>query len=216
MSLTKTSTTDDAIVAPDLASPRFQANPYPFYARLRDQAPVFPITVHVPQRRVAWLVTRYGWNDGVKCALLMCIALSLLTLGFQWLIMEPEAGKKDEPMIKMSFLEVVKSFSPALRELLVSDILIRFCERIPYTFVILWAIDHGGVTAQQFGYLVALEMMAMGLPVAETFSESIVSSVDSARVAEGDSRFMVERFAVTVSFATGRSLNDPGTSSSLT
>ena len=58
--------------------------------------------------------------------------------------------------------------------------------------------------------------MAVSLPVAETFSESIVSSVDSARLAEGDSRFMVERFAVTASFATGRSLNDPGTSSSLT
>jgi hypothetical protein len=27
-------------VAPDLASPRFKANPYPFYARLRDEAPV--------------------------------------------------------------------------------------------------------------------------------------------------------------------------------
>jgi len=35
------------------------------------------------------------------------------------------------------FLGVVKSFSPALRELLVSDILIRFCERIPFAFVVL-------------------------------------------------------------------------------
>ena len=45
---------------------------------------------------------------------------------------------------------------PVLRELLVSDILIRFCERIPYAFIILWAMDHGGVTAQQFGYLVSV------------------------------------------------------------
>jgi hypothetical protein len=27
------------IVAPDLASPQFKANPYPFYARLRAEAP---------------------------------------------------------------------------------------------------------------------------------------------------------------------------------
>jgi MFS family permease len=68
-----------------------------------------------------------------------------------------------------SFLGVAKSFTPALRELLVSDILIRFCERIPYAFVILWAIDHGGVSAQQFGYLVAFEMvtaMICYIPVA--------------------------------------------------
>ena len=56
----------------------------------------------------------------------------------------------------------MKSFSPALRELLVSDILIRFCERIPHAFVILWAMNHGGLSAQQFGWLVAIEMtMAM-------------------------------------------------------
>ena len=42
----------------------------------------------------------------------------------------------------MTFLAVVRSFTPALRELLVSDILIRFCERIPYAFVILWAMNH--------------------------------------------------------------------------
>ena len=60
----------------------------------------------------------------------------------------------------MPFLSIVKSFTPALRELLVSDILIRFCERLPYAFVILWAMDHGGVTAQQYGYLVTFEMLA--------------------------------------------------------
>ena len=45
------------IVAPDLASPRFKANPYPFYARLRDQAPVWRTTLR--DGRTAWLVTRY-------------------------------------------------------------------------------------------------------------------------------------------------------------
>ena len=45
------------IVAPDLASPRFKANPYPFYARLRAEAPVWRTTL--PDKRTAWLVTRY-------------------------------------------------------------------------------------------------------------------------------------------------------------
>jgi cytochrome P450 PksS len=40
-----------------LTSPAFKANPYPFYARLRSEAPVFRVTL--PDRRAAWLVSRY-------------------------------------------------------------------------------------------------------------------------------------------------------------
>ncbi len=47
----------NTIVAPNLASPRFKADPYPFYARLRTEAPVWRTTL--PDRRTAWLVTRY-------------------------------------------------------------------------------------------------------------------------------------------------------------
>lgn len=35
----------------------FKANPFPFYARLRAEAPVFPVTL--PSKQRAWLVTRY-------------------------------------------------------------------------------------------------------------------------------------------------------------
>jgi cytochrome P450 PksS len=45
------------IVAPDLASPSFKADPYPFYSRLRAEAPVWRTTL--PGKRTAWLVTRY-------------------------------------------------------------------------------------------------------------------------------------------------------------
>jgi len=133
-----------------------------------------------------WLLTRFGWTDGVKYALALCIGMSLLTGAFQWFMFEPDSGGAKLPVGQdaqaprqvfvgagrapaISFSAVVKAFTPALRELLVSDILIRFCERIPYAFVILWAIDRGGVTAQQFGYLVAFEMataMLCYIPVA--------------------------------------------------
>lgn len=123
-----------------------------------------------------WLLTRYGWVNGVRYALLLCIGLSALTSVFQWLMLEAEAGsktrmeaEKSNPAIAVSFTGVFGSFTPALRELLVSDILIRFCERIPYAFVILWAMDHVGVSAQRFGWLVALEMvtaMVCYVPVA--------------------------------------------------
>ena len=119
-----------------------------------------------------WLVTRFGWAEGVRYALLGCIGLSVATAVFQWCLAEGEAeeeGARTRTRTSTSLLAVVKSFSPTLRELLVSDILIRFCERIPYAFVILWAMNHGGVNAQQFGVLVAIEMgtaMVCYVPVA--------------------------------------------------
>ena len=122
-----------------------------------------------------WLVERFGWTSGVRWALLICIVLGLLTAVFQWFIVESNTGKSKAntamggSTASDGFREVVGSFTPALRELLVSDILIRFCERIPYVFVILWAMNHGGLDAQQYSYLVAIEMvtaMLCYIPVA--------------------------------------------------
>lgn len=118
-----------------------------------------------------WLVTKFGWVTGVRYALLLCVALSSLTMLFQWFMLEPAPDKPNNAAeaVNVSFFGVVRSFTPALRELLVSDILIRFCERIPYAFIVLWAINHGALTAQQYGYLVAFEMitaMICYIPVA--------------------------------------------------
>jgi len=45
-------------IAPvNLASPDFKANPFPFYARLRGEAPVYRTSL--PDRRTVWLITRY-------------------------------------------------------------------------------------------------------------------------------------------------------------
>jgi cytochrome P450 len=44
----------------DVTSPKFKANPFPFYAQLRAEAPVFPVTVSMPTRQRAWLITRYS------------------------------------------------------------------------------------------------------------------------------------------------------------
>ncbi len=119
-----------------------------------------------------WLITNHGWEQGVRFALLGCIGLSVVTMMFQWFMVEPptETAATSAPNHSgHSFFTVVRSFNPTLRELLVSDILIRFCERLPYAFVILWAINHGGLSAEQFGWLVAIEMitaMICYIPVA--------------------------------------------------
>ncbi len=121
-----------------------------------------------------WLISRFGWQQGIQLALLCCLGLGTISLVFQWYIVEPTVvestfGNSAESAADVSLLGVVKSFNSTLRELLVSDILIRFCERIPYAFVILWAINHGGVSAKQFGVLTAMEMataMVCYIPVA--------------------------------------------------
>ena len=41
----------------NIASPGFKANPFPFYARLRAEAPAYRMTL--PTRETAWLITRY-------------------------------------------------------------------------------------------------------------------------------------------------------------
>ncbi len=41
----------------DISSAAFKGNPYPFYARLRAEAPVHRIVLG--DKRPAWLVTRY-------------------------------------------------------------------------------------------------------------------------------------------------------------
>ncbi len=119
-----------------------------------------------------WLITRYGWEHGVRLALLGCIGLDVVTMMFQWFMVQSKAEATKNfgaANANLSFIGVVKSFNPTLRELLVSDILIRFCERLPYAFVILWAMNHGGVSAGQFGWLIAIEMvtaMVCYIPVA--------------------------------------------------
>jgi MFS family permease len=117
-----------------------------------------------------WLIAHHGWKQGVHLALLGCVVLSSVTAIFQWFMVEPGNGLSAESKSsEIGFFGVVSSFNPTLRELLISDILIRFCERLPYAFIILWAMNHAGLSAQQFGWLVAIEMataMVCYIPVA--------------------------------------------------
>jgi len=50
--------------------------------------------------------------------------------------------------------------NPAMKGLLITDILIRFCEQIPYAFVVVWSMKviAAPVSALQFGLLTTIEM----------------------------------------------------------
>jgi MFS family permease len=65
--------------------------------------------------------------------------------------------KKLHPLILWKQMDV------ALKNLLMSDILIRFCEQIPYVFVVIWCLDVIQISPQQFGVLTAIEMITAAL-----------------------------------------------------
>ena len=116
-----------------------------------------------------WLIMQLGWNQGVQFALVICMVLSVLTFFLQLLMIDDALALPEDDLQKYGFLEVFRAFPTQLKTLLLSDIMIRFCERIPYAFVILWVINHKGLSAQSFGILVAIEMifaMLCYIPVA--------------------------------------------------
>src|SRR6059036_2363604 len=57
----------------------------------------------------------------------------------------------------------LREFNSPMRRLLLSDILIRFCERIPYAWVVIFAMDYIGMSAKEIGVLTTVEMLAATL-----------------------------------------------------
>ena len=104
------------------------------------------------------LMDQFGIINGTRLGVMVAIALACATTAIQWQIRDD--ARTHAPSGRVSFWKSVHSFSPALQRLLMSDILVRFCERIPYAWVILYAIDNLGLTATQFGILTGIEMVS--------------------------------------------------------
>src|SRR6266478_2624856 len=64
---------------------------------------------------------------------------------------------------RWNFWRSLREFNSPMRRLLLSDILIRFCERIPYAWVVIFAMDYIGVSGRQVGILTTIEMLAATL-----------------------------------------------------
>jgi MFS family permease len=64
---------------------------------------------------------------------------------------------------RWNFWRSLREFNQPMRRLLLSDILIRFCERVPYAWVVIFAMDYIGMSAAQVGVLTAVEMLAATL-----------------------------------------------------
>ncbi len=86
----------------------------------------------------------WGERDGVRVAFVAAFLLAALSaLLQQRLIEEPPALSSEEDCEIKPERNPARLFammSPLLKRLLVSDILVRFCEQIPYAFVVVWAM----------------------------------------------------------------------------
>jgi MFS family permease len=112
------------------------------------------------------LIDRFGFLGGVRIGLLISIACGALSVWLQSSLREEVKLAAAPPG---GLLAAVRQFDPRLKRLLFSDILVRFCERIPYAWVIIYAIDHAGASATEAGVLIAIETavaMAVYVPVA--------------------------------------------------
>ena len=103
------------------------------------------------------LIDRFGVVSGVRLALLVSIVAGFAAFFAQNRIKDSAPLAPSSPTV--GFRGAVRLFHPALRRLLLSDILIRFCERLPFAWVIIYAMDNLGVSAAQAGMLTAVEMI---------------------------------------------------------
>ena len=106
----------------------------------------------------------WGVKDGVRVACGVALIFAFIAVLLQQKLIEDDSSNKpdDEYAIQpeKNPFKLFQSMDASLKRLLVSDILIRFCEQIPYAFVVVWcmkAITHP-VSAFQFGILTSIEM----------------------------------------------------------
>jgi len=113
------------------------------------------------------LIGTYGRIQGVRVAFGAAFVMGLVALALLHRFMAEDRGEqKSGEKSGKSFRDL---FSPALKSLLASDILIRFAEQIPYAFVVIWAVENNHLSPLQFGILTTIEMvtaMLVYIPVA--------------------------------------------------
>jgi len=143
---------------------------------LPDRKRTMGVTMHSLVRRIPMalgpviggaLIMAYGVTDGIRLAFVIAFGTGLVSIVVQQTMIKPPRERK--PYEPMHVVALWRRMQPGLKQLLLGDILIRFCEQIPYAFVVLWVMDIAGHSAGDFGMLTAIEMataVLIYLPVA--------------------------------------------------
>ena len=111
------------------------------------------------------LIDRFGVIPGVRVALIISILLAGVTfIALRELREEVKESEETVPMPeRWNFLRCLREFDAPMRWLLLSDILVRFCERIPFAWVVIFAMDYAGASGEQVGLLTTIEVLVATL-----------------------------------------------------
>ena len=111
------------------------------------------------------LIDRFGVIPGVRVALIISILLTGATfIALRELREEVKESEETVPIPeRWNFLRCLREFDAPMRWLLVSDILVRFCERIPFAWVVIFAMDYAGASGEQVGLLTTIEVLVATL-----------------------------------------------------
>lgn len=138
---------------------------------------VFGVSLHSLVRRIPMaigpvigglLIDIYGERYGVRLAFGAAFILGILSLVFQQLMIKDQKVENETLEVK----KMMKLMPKSLSYLLSSDILIRFCEQIPYAYIAIWAMKSAQgahISGFEFGILTAIEMtvaLLIYIPVA--------------------------------------------------
>jgi MFS family permease len=112
-------------------------------------------------------ISIWGERTGVRLAFGGACFMAALALWMQQCLITDDGDS--DPKTKDSCtltpeknpLKLFALMTPAMKGLLVTDILVRFCEQIPYAFVVVWCMKaiQAPVTALHFGVLTTIEMV---------------------------------------------------------
>jgi MFS family permease len=145
------------------------------YRILPENKRTMGVSVHALVRRIpmaagpvigGFFILRWGEQEGVRLAFVLAFVLAVAALILQQKMIPddqrpavPEQAKSSGS-VSHSPWTMFKKMRPAMKKLLAADILIRFCEQMPYAFVVIWCmkIVAQPVNAMQFGFLTAIEM----------------------------------------------------------
>jgi MFS family permease len=127
------------------------------------------------------LIATHGVRDGVRVGLVAALGLAGLTLVVVWRLRVPLVP----PAAPAGIVGVWRALPRPLRWLLASDVFVRTCEGLVDVFVVLYVTSVLGLSAPQFGALVAVQMVT-----------SILAYVPAARLADRGGRkpFVVATF----------------------
>ena len=123
------------------------------------QAVVKRVPIMVAPIVGGYLIDRFGLINGVRLGLAASVVLSGATLLVQWQLREAAVEPPATPTERWNFRQSLRAFNAPLRRLLLSDILVRFCERIPFAWVVIYAMDYVGVSAKEIGLLTSVEVI---------------------------------------------------------